>query len=71
MPQPGRDGKEEYYASISGPENKNLVCKIADYVDYTGTKRQRKKRGFKLQREAKESGKEFSGNAAGRSDYDI
>ncbi|MEY8355048.1 Arm DNA-binding domain-containing protein [Lachnospiraceae bacterium 54-53] len=29
------------------------------YVDYTGTKRQRKKRGFKLQREAKEWERNF------------
>ena len=29
------------------------------YVDYTGTKRQRKKRGFKLQREAKDWERSF------------
>ena len=29
------------------------------YTDYTGVKRQRKKRGFKLQREAKEWERDF------------
>ena len=32
---------------------KSWFCKFY-YTDYTGTKKQKKKRGFKLQREAKE-----------------
>ena len=34
-------------------QTKTWYCKFY-YTDYTGTKKQKKKRGFKLQREAKE-----------------
>lgn len=34
-------------------KTKSWYCKFY-YTDYTGTKKQKKKRGFKLQREAKE-----------------
>lgn len=38
------------------------------YTDYTGTKRQKKKRGFKLQRDAKEWEREFLAKLAGSPD---
>ena len=37
---------------------KTWFCKFY-YTDYTGTKKQKKKRGFKLQREAKERERTF------------
>ena len=39
-------------------QTKSWYCKFY-YTDYTGTKKQKKKRGFKLQREAKEWERNF------------
>ncbi len=39
-------------------KTKSWYCKFY-YTDYTGTKKQKKKRGFKLQREAKEWERNF------------
>ena len=39
-------------------KTKSWYCKFY-YMDYTGTKKQKKKRGFKLQREAKEWERNF------------
>lgn len=41
------------------------------YQDYTGQRKQKLKRGFKLQREAKEWERQFPGTAAGHAVYEL
>lgn len=48
-------------------KTKTWFCKFY-YTDYTGTKKQKKKRGFKLQRDAKEWEQEFLAKQAGAPD---
>ena len=50
--------RTDFYASIHDEKTKSWYCKFY-YTDYTGTKKQKKKRGFKLQREAKEWERNF------------
>ena len=48
-------------------KQKTWYCKFY-YVDWTGTKRQKKKRGFKLQRDAKEWERNFLERQQGQPD---
>ena len=56
--QPGQDERKRKMPAYYDENTKTWFCKFY-YTDYTGTKRQKKKRGFKLQREAKEWERSF------------
>ena len=58
MPQPGQDERKMNMPSYYDENTKTWFCKFY-YQDYTGTRRQKKKRGFKLQRDAKEWERSF------------
>lgn len=73
---PGRERIDRQMPAYYDEKTKSWYCKFY-YTDYTGTKKQKKKRGFKLQREAKEYERSFLEHLQGTPDmtfqalYDI
>lgn len=76
IPMPARPGWRMDMPAYYDEKTKTWFCKFY-YTDYTGVRKQKKKRGFKLQREAKEWERAFLEKQQGTPDmtfqalYDI
>lgn len=64
---PGQNERNDIMPAYYDETTKTWFCKFY-YQDYTGTRRQKKKRGFKLQREAKEWERNFLERQQGQPD---